>query len=68
MLYPRDMEHLGYNSWSDNDARTSNVSNKDKYWIIKYMHVGVELLDKHGWISDQDVTQWLPTPIVNDSG
>ena len=68
MCYPQDMEHLGYNIWNDYDARTSNVSDKERYWIIKSMHVGVELLDQLGWTGDQDVTQWFPTPTINDSG
>ena len=32
------------------------------------MHVGVKLLDKYERTSDQDVTQWLPSPTVNDRG
>jgi len=31
MLYPRDMEHLGYNIRSDHDAHTSNASTKERY-------------------------------------
>ena len=30
------------------------------------MHVGVKLLDQHGWTRDQDVTQLLPNPAMND--
>ena len=68
MLYLRDMEHIGYNIWCDNNARTSNTSNKKSYWKIKSMHVGVKLMDQHGWTSDQDITQWLPFPTMDDSG
>ena len=57
MLYLRDTEHIGYNIQSDNNARTSNTSNKKRYLKIKSMHVGVKLLDQHGWTSDRDVTQ-----------
>ena len=68
MLYLRDMEHIGYNIWCDNNARNSNASNKKKYWKIKSMHIGVELLDQHGWTCDRDVTQWPPFPTMDDSG
>ena len=68
MLYPQDIKHIGYNIQCDNYAHTSNASNKKRYWIIKSMHVRVKLLDQHGWTIDQDVTQWLPTPTVNDNG
>ena len=57
MHHPQDMEHLKYNIRSDHNAHTSNASNKERYQIINYMHVGVELLYKHGWISDRDITQ-----------
>ena len=30
MCYPRDMEHVRYNIWSDHDARTSNASDKER--------------------------------------
>ena len=36
--------------------------------MINPMHVGVKFLDEHERISDQDVTQCLLFPIVNDSG
>ena len=53
MRYPRDMEHIGYNIRSDHDACTSNASGKERYWIIKSMHVGVELMYKHEWTIDR---------------
>ena len=56
MLYPLDTEHIGYNIWCYHNVRTSNTSNRERYLIIKSMHVGVELLDQHGWTSDRDVT------------
>ena len=59
MLYPQDMEHIGYNIKCDHYTRTLNASNKKRYWIIKSMYVGVKLLDQHRWTSDRDVTQWL---------
>ena len=68
MLYPRDMEHIEYNIRCYRNVCTSNASNRERYLIIKSMHVGVELLDQHGWTSDRDVTHWLPSPTVNDSG
>ena len=68
MLYPRDTKHIGYNIRCDNNAPTSNASNKKRYWKIKSMRVGVELFDQHGWTGDQDVTQWLPFPTVDDNG
>ena len=67
-LYPQDMKHIRNNLRCDNNARTSNASEKMRYWKIKSMHVGVKLLDQHGWICDRDITQWLPTPTVNDIG
>ena len=68
MLYPRNMKHIRNKLWCDNNARTSNASMKERYWRINSMHVGVKLLDQHGRTSDWDVTQWLPTPTVIDSG
>ena len=56
MFYPQDMEHITYNIRCDNYARTSNASNKKRYWIIKPMHFRVKLLDQPGWIGDRDVT------------
>ena len=32
------------------------------------MHIGVKLLDKHKRTGDWDITQWLPSPTVNDRG
>ena len=68
MLYPWNMEHLGYNIWCNHYVRNSNVSTKKRYRSIQFMHVGVELLDQHERTGDRDVTQWLPTPIMNDNG
>ena len=68
MLYPQDTEHIRYQLWCDNYTHTSNASVKERYWRIKFMHVGVKLLDQHGSTSDQEVTQWLPTSTMNDSG
>ena len=31
MLYPQDVEHIGYNIRCDNYVRTSSTSNKKKY-------------------------------------
>ena len=47
MLYPQYTKHIGYNIQCDHNAYTSNTSNKKRYQIIKSMHVGVKLLDKH---------------------
>ena len=52
MLYPRDTEHVRYKIRSDHSACTSDASDKERYLIIKSMHVGIELLYKHGWTSD----------------
>ena len=68
MLYPRNMKHICNKLRCDYNVRTSNMSRKERYWKIETMHVGIKLLDQHGRISDQDVTQWLPSPTVNDSG
>ena len=56
MLYPRNMEHICNKLRCDNNTRTSNVSIKERYRRIKSMHVGVKLLDQHGWTCDRDVT------------
>ena len=68
MLYFRDMKHIYNKLWCDNNARTSNASMKGRYWRINFMHVGVKILDQYRRTNNRDVTQWLPTPIVNDSG
>ena len=57
MLYPRDTEHIGYQLQCDNYVCTSNASMKERYGRIKSLHVGVKLLDQHGWTCDCDVTQ-----------
>ena len=67
-LYPRNSNHIRNKLQCDKNARTSNVSKEKRYWTINPMHVGVKHLDKHERTSDQDVTQWLPSPTVNDSG
>ena len=68
MLYPWNIKHIHNKLQCDYNARTLNASRKERYWKIKSMHVGVKLLDQHGQTSDRDVTPWLPSPIVNDSG
>ena len=67
-LYLWNTEHIGHQLRCDNYARTLNASMKERYWRIKSMHVGVKLLNQHRWTGDRDVTQWLSTPTVNDSG
>ena len=67
-LYPRDPKHIRNQLWCDRNARTSNTSEEKRYWPINPVHVGVELLDKHERTSDWDITQWLPSPTVNDRG
>ena len=47
---------------------TSSASDKLRYRTIKSMHIKVKLLYDHGGTSDQDYTQWLPTPTVDDNG
>ena len=66
MLYPWNMEHIGYQLQCDNNVCTSSASMKERYWRIESMHVGVKLLDQHERTSDWDITQRLPTPTVND--
>ena len=67
-LYPRDPKYIRNQLRYDRNACTSNVSEKGRYWTMNPMHVGVELLDKHERTYDWDVTQWLPSPTVNDRG
>ena len=38
------------------------------YRMVKSVHIQVKLLYVHEGKSDQDAKQWLPTPIVDDSG
>ena len=64
-LYPRDMKHIRNQLQCDRNARTSNASEKERYWTINLVHVGVKLLDKHKRTCDRDVTQWLSST-VND--
>ena len=56
MLYLGDTKYIGDNLRCDNNARTSNTSNEERYQKIKSMHVGVKLLDQHRWTCDRDVT------------
>ena len=67
MLYPQNMKHIHNKLRCDYNACTSNASRKERYWKIETMHVGVKILDQHGRTSDWDITQWLPSPTVNDS-
>ena len=67
-VYPGDPKHIHNKLRCDRNARTSNASEEKRYWTINSVHVGVKLLDKHERTGDQDVTQWLPSPIVNDRG
>ena len=55
-LNPGDMKHIHNNLWCDDYMRTSIASNEMRYRIIESMHVGVKLLDQHGWTSDRGVT------------
>ena len=68
MLYPRNTKYTHNKLWCDYNARTLNASRKERYWKIESIHVGVKLLDQHGWTNDWDITQWLPSPTVNDNG
>ena len=67
-LYPRNLKHIRNKLRCDRNARTLNASEEKRYWTINLVHVGVKLLDKHERTSDRDVTQWLPSPTVNDIG
>ena len=67
-LYPRDPKHIHNQLRCDRNACTSNASEEERYWMINPMHIGVILLDKHKRTCDRDVTQWLPSPTVNDRG
>ena len=66
-LYPMNLKHICNKLLCDKNARTSNASEEKRYWTINPVHVGVKLLDKHERISGRDVTQWLPSPTMNDS-
>ena len=68
MLYPRNMKHIHNQLWCDDNACTSKASRKERYWKIESIHVGGKILDQYEWTSDWDVTQWLPSSTVNDSG
>ena len=67
-LYPKDLKHIRNKLRCDRNARTSNVSEEERYWTINPVHVGVKLLDKHERIGDWDITQWLPSLTVNNRG
>ena len=67
-LYLKDSKHICNQLWCDRNARTSNASEKERYWTINPVHVGVKLLDKHERTCDRDVTQWLPSSTMNDRG
>ena len=67
-LYPRDPKHIRNKLRCDKNARTLNASEEKRYWMINLVQVRVELLDKHKRTGDRDVTQWLPSPTVNDRG
>ena len=67
-LYPRDTKHIRNQLLCDRDTCTSNASEKERYWMIYPVHVGVKLLDKNKRTCDRDVTQWLLFPTVNDRG
>ena len=67
-LYLRDPKHIRNKLRCDRNARTSNASEEKRYWMINLVHVGVKLLNKHERLGDRDVTQWLPSPTVNDRG
>ena len=67
-LYPRDTKHIRNQLRCDRNARTSNTSEKERYWTIYPVHVGVKLLDKYERTCNRDITQWLPSPNVNDRG
>ena len=55
-LYPRYVKHLGYKIRSDYNAHTSNASEKMRYRIVEFVHVGVKLRYDHGRIGDHDAT------------
>ena len=67
-LYHRDMKYIRNQLRRDRDARTSDVSEKERYWTIYLVHVRVKLLNQHERTCDRDVTQWLPSLTVNDRG
>ena len=67
-LYPRDSKHIRNQLQCDRNARTSNASEKERYWTINLVHVRVKLLAKHERTCDWDITQWLLSLTVNDRG
>ena len=36
--------------------------------MINLVHVGVKILNEHERSGDRDITQWLPSPTMNDKG
>ena len=67
-LYPRDSKHIRNKLRCDRNVRTSNASEEERYWTINPVRVGVKILDKHERTGDRDITQWLPSPTMNDRG
>ena len=67
-LYPRDPKHIRNKLRCYRNVRTSNASEEKRYWTINPVQAGVKLLDKHERTGDRNVTQWLPSPTVNDRG
>ena len=65
-LYPRNLKHIRNKLQYDRNVHISNASEEKRYWTINLMHVGVKILDKHERTDDRDITQWLPSPTVND--
>ena len=67
-LYPRNMKHICNQLWCDRDVRTSDMSEKERYWTIYPVYIGVKLLDQHERTCVRDVTQWLPSPTMYNRG
>ena len=67
-LYPRNPKQISNKLWCDRNGRTSNASEEKRYRTINLVHVGVKLLDKHERTGDRIITQWLPSPTVNNIG
>ena len=67
-LYPRNPKHIRNKLLCDKNRNTSDTSNKMRYRVVNFMHVGVELLNQHEKTSDGLITKRLSFPTVNDSG
>ena len=67
-LYPKNPKRIRNKLRCDRNAHTLNTSKEKRCWTINPVHVGVKLLDKNKRTCDRDVTQWLPSLTVNDSG